>query len=101
MLRDRIADAISDIRHRVRAVFRRAQVERDLQDELQFHIEHEARKLEASGLEPAEALRQARLAFGGVERIKDDTRDVSGVSWLETFASDLRYAVRGLRARPG
>ena len=58
-------------------------MERELDDELRFHLEHEARKLEASGLGPDEAMRQARLAFGGVERIKDDTRDVSGVSWLE------------------
>jgi putative ABC transport system permease protein len=45
-------------------------------------------------------MRRARLAFGGVERIKDDTRDMSGVSWLETFSTDARYAIRGLRARP-
>src|SRR5215217_5655905 len=89
MLRDRLSDALSDVRYRARAFFRRAAVER------------EARKLEASGLSATDALRQARLAFGGVERIKDDARDARGVSWLEVFASDVRYAVRGLRARPG
>ena len=100
MLRDWLSDTVSDIRYRFRAVFRRRAVERDLDDELRFHLEQEARKLEGTGLAPEEALRRARLAFGGVERIKDDTRDVSGVSWLETFGQDLRYAVRGLRARP-
>jgi putative ABC transport system permease protein len=95
-----LSDVLSDLRYRLRAVFRRSAMERDLEDELQFHIEREAQKLEAAGLPRDEAVRQARVAFGGVERIKDDTRDVSGVSWIETFGQDLRYAIRGLRARP-
>ncbi len=100
MLRDWLSDTLSDVRYRFRAVFRRRRVERELEEELRFHLEQEARKLEASGLAPDEAMRRARLSFGGVERIKDDTRDVSGVSWLETFSNDVRYAIRGLRARP-
>src|SRR5688572_17832169 len=99
-MRNWLSDILSDLRYRFRAVFRRKAMERELDDELQFHIEREAWKLEAAGLQPAEAIRRARLAFGGVERIKDDTRDVSGISWLETFGSDLRYAARGLRQRP-
>ena len=99
-LRHRLSDALSDVRYRLRALFRRSVVERELHEELEFHIDREARKLEATGLSPADALRQAQLAFGGVERIKDDTRDMHGISWLETFAADVRYAVRGLRARP-
>src|SRR3982750_4095584 len=100
MLRDRLSDTVSDIRYRFRAVFRRGAVERELEEELRFHLEQEARKLEASGLAPDEALRRARLTFGGVERIKDDTRDVSGVSWLETFGPDLPLSARGVGARP-
>jgi predicted permease len=95
-----LSDLLSEMRYRFRAVFRKRAVEHDLDDELRFHIEQEAGKLEASGLAPDEARRQARIAFGGVERIKDDTRDVSGVSWLEVLGQDLRYAARGLRARP-
>jgi predicted permease len=97
---DRIRDGWSEIRHRVRAIVHRRTVERELDDELQFHIEKETEKLIAAGIDPAEARRQARLAFGGFERIKDDIRDVHGVSWLETFASDLRYAARAVRSRP-
>jgi predicted permease len=100
MLPNWLSDALSDVRYRFRAVFHRTAMERDLQDELQFHLEHEARKLEATGLPPGEAMRQARLAFGGVERIKDDARDVTGASWLDVLRQDFRYAVRGLRARP-
>jgi predicted permease len=95
-----LSDTLSDLRYRFRAVFRRSALQREIDEELRFHLDHEARKLEASGLPPNEAQRQARLAFGGVARIKDDTRDVSGVSWLEIIGQDLRYAVRGLRARP-
>jgi len=95
-----LSDLLSEMRYRFRAVFRKQSVEHDLDEELRFHIEQEAKKLEASGLTPHEADRQARIAFGGVERIKDDTRDVSGVSWLEVLLQDLRYAARGLRARP-
>ena len=100
MLRDRLSDTLSDIRHRGRALLRRDTVERELDEEIRFHIEKEVEKLRASGLPADEALRQARLAFGGVERIKDDTRDVNGISWLEQFAADLRYATRAMRARP-
>jgi putative ABC transport system permease protein len=100
MLRDTFSDLWSDVRYRFRALFRRQARERDLDDELRFHIEQEAGKLEASGVPANEAMRQARVAFGGVDRIKDDARDVSGVSRLEILVQDLRYAVRGLRARP-
>jgi predicted permease len=95
-----LSDLQSELRYRLRVVFRKRAVETELDEELGFHIEQEARKLEASGLTPLEAHRQARIAFGGVERIKDDTRDVSGVSWLEVLLQDLRYAARGLRAHP-
>jgi putative ABC transport system permease protein len=95
-----LSDLLSDLRYRFRAVFKRSALEHELDDELQFHLDREAAKLRATGLSAADAMRQARLAFGGIERIKDDTRDVSGVSWLETFLHDVRYAMRGLRARP-
>lgn len=91
----------SDLRYRVRAVFRRDAVEQELDLELEFHIEQEARKYERDGIPHAEALRRARLAFGGMNRIKDDTRDARGTTFVETFAQDVRYALRGLRARPG
>src|SRR5678815_3268540 len=101
MLPNWLSDTRSELRYRFRSVFRRHTMERELDAEVTFHLEQEARKLHASGLPADEARRQARLTFGGVERIKDDTRDVRGVSWLEVVAQDLRYAVRGLKARPG
>jgi putative ABC transport system permease protein len=90
----------SELRYRARAIFRRNDVERELDDEVRSHLEYEAAKLERGGLSRGEALRQARIAFGGVDRIKDDTRDAHGVLLVEHVIQDVRYALHGLRARP-
>jgi len=91
----------SDIRYRLRAILRRGVVERDLDDELRFHIEREAEKYVAQGMTPDEAMRRARSAFGGLDQIKEDARDTRGVGWIENFFQDLRYALRQLTRRPG
>jgi putative ABC transport system permease protein len=96
-----IASLASDVRYRLRAIFRRAEVERELDDELRFHLEHEAAKNERRGISSDEAARRARLIFGGVDRVKEEARDARGVQVLENTMRDLRYAFRGLRARPG
>jgi len=96
-----LADLWSDVRFRFRAIFHRAELERELDDELRFHLEHEAAKLERRGVPSDEALRRARLTFGGVDRVKEEARDARGVQLLENAMRDLRYAVRGLRSRPG
>lgn len=97
----RLAELLSDIRFRARSVFRRRTVERELDDELRFHVEREAEKAIRRGASRPEALRQAHIALGGVERIKDDTRDARGVSLLDALAQDVHYTLRGLRSRPG
>jgi predicted permease len=90
---------LSELRIRLRGLFRRGRVERELDDELRFHLERETEKHVAAGVPREEAARRARLAFGGVEGIKDDTRDSRGLVFFDTMAQDLRYAIRGLRAR--
>jgi predicted permease len=92
---------LHDLRWRVRALFRRSEMEQELDEELRYHLARETDKLVAAGMSRAEAARRARLAFGGLERIKDDTRDARGLSWLDTLGQDLRYALRGVRRRPG
>ena len=87
----------SDLRYRLRAFIRRDAVERELDDELRFHIEREAEKYVRGGAAPNDALRRARLAFGGVERAKEASRDSRGTALLETILKDLRYAARSLR----
>src|SRR4051794_38991850 len=95
-----LSDLWSDVRYRVRALARRATAERELDEELRFHIEREVDKLVTAGMSRENAMRRARLAFGGLDRIKDDTRDARGVSWVEITMQELRYATRGLRKTP-
>jgi putative ABC transport system permease protein len=92
---------LSDLLFRLRALFRRDVVERELDDELRFHVEHEAEKYVRQGLPRADAERRARIAFGGLDRIKDDARDARGITLIDSLLQDLRYAWRGLRSRPG
>ena len=92
---------ISDLLFRLRAVFRRRSVEKELDDELRFHFEHEVEKLMRAGLTHEEASRRARLSLGGIDQVKEECRDARGVSGLETVMQDLRYGLRGLRRNPG
>ncbi|MGC2583205.1 MAG: permease prefix domain 1-containing protein, partial [Acidobacteriaceae bacterium] len=92
---------LSDLRFRVRALFRREAVEAELDDELRFHFEEEVEKLERRGMSPEEARRQARLAFGGSAQVAEDCRDARGTSLVENTAQDVRYALRVLRKNPG
>ena len=80
-------------------LFRRDRLERDLDDELRFHLEREVEKHRQAGHSPEEASRRARAAFGSMSGTKDDSRDARGLAWLENSVQDLRYAVRGLRHR--
>ena len=81
-----------DIVLRLRALFFRRRMDEELQEELGFHIEMEARK---SGQ------REARLKFGSVSRATEECRDQRGISSIEILAKDLRFAVRMLRKSPG
>jgi predicted permease len=80
---------------------RRGELEQQLDRELQFHVEAHAADLIAHGADPAEARRQARLAIGGPEQVKEECRDARGTRWLEDLWHDTRYAFRMLRQRPG
>jgi putative ABC transport system permease protein len=84
----------------LRGLFARRAVERELDDELRFHIEMEAEKLERAGLRPDEARREAYRRFGGVERFKEEARGARGTRWLEDAARDLRIGARSLARTP-
>ena len=92
--------ALNDLRYRLRALFRRDVMDRELDAELRFHMEKETEKHVQAGMAPDEANRQARASFGALEGIKDDTRDARGLVALENMAQDLRYAARGLVKQP-
>jgi predicted permease len=92
---------LTDILIRLRAVFRPKSAEEDLDEELQFHYEQQAEKLAKSGVPRDEARRQARLAIGGMEQIKEECRDARGVQFLEHVMQDVRFGLRSLRKSPG
>src|SRR5258707_11079298 len=85
---------------RLRSLFRRPQLERELDEELRFHLEHKIEEGIAAGLPADEARRRALLAMGGLEQRKEEMRDTRRVNWLTDFLADLRFALRGLRRTP-
>ena len=85
---------------RLRPFVSRSQVHRDIDEELHFHIEMETEKNVQRGMSPAEARRVAVVEFGGIERFREEVRDVDGVSVLERIGSDLKYGLRVLRKNP-
>ena len=91
----------SDLKYRLRAIFRRGAMERELAAELQFHCERMAAKLVGAGVPPDEALRRARLSIGGVEQVKEECREARGVAAFESTVQDVQYGLRQLRRRPG
>ena len=86
---------------RVRAWFMRNQEERELDEEIRFHLEMEERKLVGEGMTPGQARTEARRRFGGEDRMKERTRDERGTRLLEDTVRDVRYALRALGRAPG
>ena len=91
---------LNDLRFLARALFRRRAMEQELDEELRFHVDHEAEKYMRSGMSEAEARRRARLAFGGHEPMKEDCREARGTGFLELTLQDVKYGFRQLRANP-
>ncbi len=88
------------LRARLRAMFRPSAADRSLSDEIRFHIELETEKNVRLGMAPDEARRRALAHFGGVQRVREDHRDVRPMRWLEDAIADSRFALRSLRRAP-
>jgi len=82
-------------------LFRRRHLEEQLDKEVRFHLDQHAADLIARGDRPDEAVRKARLAFGGPQQVKEECRDTRGTRWLEDLLQDFRFALRALRQRAG
>jgi putative ABC transport system permease protein len=86
---------------RIQTLWKRDSYERELADEMRFHLEMLTEHKVRSGIPPAEARRAALLAFGAAERFKDECRDARGVGVLEEAAADGSHAARAFRRSPG
>ena len=83
------------------ALFRRSNIDREIADELLFHIDSRAADLERSGLPGHEAARRARLEFGGIEKHSETCRDARGFPFLDSLLRDIRYALQAFLGNPG
>ena len=87
--------------YRLRSLIARNALEDGLAEEVRFHIDQQAAKNIRAGMAPGEARRQALLRFGGVERVKESTRDQYRAALFEDFFRDIRYGARALSRAPG
>ena len=86
----------NQLRLRFRTVFHRDQVERELEEELRYHVEQRIEQEIAKGLSPERARYVAVRAMEGIEQKKEECRDMRRLNLIESFVQDLRYALRGL-----
>ncbi len=86
---------------RIATLFRRSQMNSEMEEELRSHILHRADDLERSGLSRAEAERRARIEFGGYQKFKEECRETVGLRLLGELIADVRYGLRQLRRNPG
>ena len=91
---------IAFIRRRLRALFRRSTVEREMRNELAYHFELEKQEHMRAGATSAEAHRAAMLVFGGIDHVTEAYRDSRGTRPMENLIQDFRYGVRILRRNP-
>ena len=85
---------------RLRALFRRDRLERELDQEMRFHLDQQIESYVSQGLTPEEARRRARLEFGTLDQIREEHRDARGISLLAHLGRDLRHAARQVRRAP-
>ncbi len=92
---------VAGAHERLRGLFFRAHEDSDMDDELRYHLERQVVENERLGMNAAEARRQAAIAFGGMERVREEVRDARGLALLKGLVADVRYALGALRRNPG
>ena len=92
--------SLRDWKLRLRALTARRRVERDLEDELAFHVEREARKLIDEGVPPQRARAVAQARFGPTALVADACRDQRGTAFVDETVRDVRFALRSFRRAP-
>src|SRR5499433_954319 len=92
---------IRSLKLKLRALFHKSEMEVELDRELSFHLDREIEQNLKRGMNPEQARSAALRSFGGVELVKEETRDVRGVRLAEVLWHDLRYGFRILLKNPG
>ena len=90
-----------NLRNRMRALFEPKAMETELAEELRFHFEHQVEKNIKLGMSHEEAVRSARMHFGGMEQVKEDCRDARGGSMFDRTLQDSHFGTRQLRRNHG
>ncbi len=85
----------------IKALFAGQRIERELDDEIGFHLQRETEENIRRGMDPAAARTEALRKFGGVEKTKEEVRDADRARLFETVVQDVRYGLRSLRKNPG
>ena len=85
---------------RWRSVVRRRAVDRELDDEIEYHLQQEVDALAAGGMDRSEARRLVERRLGGLDLAKERCRDARGTAFLDALVQDLRFGARMLRRSP-
>jgi predicted permease len=91
---------IASTSRRIRLTFRRRQAERDLHDEIAFHLARETEQGVSVGMPLTAAQRAARIKLGGVDSVLDACRETDRIEWIDAAVKDVSFAVRSFRRRP-
>jgi predicted permease len=87
-------------RNRLATFKRGKKADREIEDEMRFHLEKQIELHVTAGMSPEEARRQALIEFGGVHQTRENVRETRGIHFLDVIAQDTRYAWRLLRKTP-
>src|ERR1700745_3685525 len=96
-----IGEWANELRLKIRALVKRRQLDRDLEEELQFHLAMREERQRSQGLLAGDARDSARRLFGNEASLKERCREMWMLISIETFWRDVRYAARGFLRTPG
>ena len=94
-------NVLKTIWRRIRSLGQRREMQREIDEELHFHIEQRTAENIANGMTADEAVREARKRFGNMQSVREECRETRGASFGETLIRDIRFGLRTLGENPG